>query len=571
MVDPSHGARGAVGSGAVAATALLHPIREALSEAAKATLGHAPAAVPLAAPASPEMGDIATPMAMSMAREVRRSPREIAQAVADHLSADPAAAEWLVSVDVAGPGFLNMRLSEAWFAAMATLMAETGASFGAGSARPGQRILMEYVSANPTGPPHVGHARQAAYGDSLARLLTFAGHAVTREYYVNDHGRQMRLFGASVAARYAQLCGIDAEVPDDGYRGDYVVAIAERVHAEVGDAWAARAHPPTDEALAFFSAHGETLMLEAIRGDLDRFRVGFDSFFSESTLHESGRVAAAVQKLEVAGDAYRREGALWFATSRYGDEKDRVLVRGDGDSTYLAADVAYHLDKAGRGDDVLIDVLGADHHGYIARLRAVLAAGGYPSEMLEPVIIQLVSLLERGQAKKMSKRAGTVVTLGDLLDDIGVDAARFFLVQRSHETALDLDLDLAREQSQENPVYYVQYAHARVCSILGQLEGDARASASGAPTELDPSERALVLKLAEWPEAVAEAAARRAPHRVAAYLIDLAREFHAFYHRCRVVGEVAEVQAFRIDVCRATANAVTLGLGLLGVEAPERM
>jgi arginyl-tRNA synthetase len=430
---------------------------------------------------------------------------------------------------------------------------------------------MEYVSANPTGPPHVGHARQAAYGDSLARLLTFAGHAVTREYYVNDHGRQMRLFGASVAARYAQLCGADAEVPDDGYRGDYVVAIAETVRAEVGDAWAERAHPPTDEALAFFSTQGERLMLDAIRRDLDRFRVEFDSFFSETTLHEEGRVAAAVQKLEVAGDAYRRDGALWFATSRYGDEKDRVLVRGDGDSTYLAADVAYHLDKAGRGDDVLIDVLGADHHGYIARLRAVLAAGGYPPEMLEPVIIQLVSLLERGEAKKMSKRAGTVVTLGDLLDDIGVDAARFFLVQRSHETALDLDLDLAREQSQENPVYYVQYAHARVRSILGQLGDDGGVSASGAPTSLDPADRALTLKLVEWPEAVAEAAERRAPHRVAAYLIDLARDFHAFYHRCRVVGEAPDVQAFRVDLCRATASTVTVGLGLLGVEAPDRM
>ena len=555
----------------MAESALLDPIRDALSGAAEAISGHVPPAVPLASPASPEMGDIATPMAMSMARQVRRSPREIAQAVADHLSADPAVHEWLASVEVAGPGFLNMRLTEAWFAAIATLMAESGPSFGAGSARPARRVLMEYVSANPTGPPHVGHARQAAYGDSLARLLAFAGHTVAREYYVNDHGRQMRLFGASVAARYAQLCGIEAEVPDDGYRGDYVVDIAESVRAEVGDAWADRSQPPTDEALAYFSAQGERLMLDAIRGDLDRFRVGFDSFFSETTLHEEGRVAAAVQKLEVAGDAYRRDGALWFATSKYGDEKDRVLVRSDGDSTYLAADVAYHLDKAGRGDDVLIDVLGADHHGYIARLRAVLAAGGYPPEMLEPVIIQLVSLLERGEAKKMSKRAGTVVTLGDLLDDIGVDAARFFLVQRSHETALDLDLDLAREQSQENPVYYVQYAHARVCSILGQLGGDGGVSASGAPTELDPSERALVLKLAEWPEAVAEAAERRAPHRVAAYLIDVARDFHAFYHRCRVVGEQTDVQAFRVDLCRATANTVTVGLGLLGVEAPDRM
>lgn len=549
-------------------TTVFQPIRDALAQAARDAVDITPPAIPLAAPASAEMGDLATPMAMTMAKAARRAPREIAQAVADRLVA--AGGDWLEGVEVAGPGFLNMRLSPAWFARTAAAVVAAGEGFGGGSADPVRRILLEFVSANPTGPPHVGHARQAAYGDSLARLLAFGGHTVTREYYVNDHGRQMRLFGASVAARYAQLCGREAEVPEDGYRGDYVVGVAEAVRAESGDEWADRAAPPTDEALAHFAARGEHLMLAAIRAELDRFRVGFDAFFSETVLHESGRVAAAVARLQEAGDAYVQDGAVWFATSRYGDEKDRVLVRSDGDSTYLAADVAYHLDKAGRGDDLLIDVLGADHHGYIARLRAVLAAGGYPPEMLEAVIIQLVSLVERGEAKKMSKRAGTVVTLGDLLDDIGVDAARFFLVQRSHETALDLDLDLARERSQENPVYYVQYAHARVCSILAQVGDDAPRGA-GAPAQLDPSERALLLRLAEWEQAAAEAVDRRAPHRVAAYLIDLARDFHGFYHRCRVVGEAPEVQAFRLDLCRATAGVVRLGLGLVGVEAPERM
>ncbi|MFP5451676.1 MAG: arginine--tRNA ligase [Thermoleophilia bacterium] len=553
-------------------TALLSPIRDALAAAAQAAVGETPPAVPLAPPASPEMGDIATPMAMSMARAVRRAPREIAEAVAGHLRGD-AAAEWLEAVEVAGPGFLNIRLTPAWFAAMAAHIAGRGDRFGARCALPRKRVLMEYVSANPTGPPHVGHARQAAYGDSLARMLRFGGHSVAREYYVNDYGRQMRLFGASVAARYAQLCGLDADVPEDGYRGEYVVAVAEAIRERVGDEWADRAHPPAAEALDAFSSAGERLMMRAILGDLERFRVEFDTFFSETSLHESGRVVAAVAELERVGDAYRHDDAIWFRTSKYGDEKDRVLVRGDGESTYLAADVAYHLDKAGRGDDVLIDVLGADHHGYIARLKAVLAAGGYPPDMLETVIIQLVSLVERGEAKKMSKRAGTVVTLGDLLDDIGVDAARFFLVQRSHETALDLDLDLAREQSQENPVYYVQYAHARVCSILRQLgeAGEAAAPGAPAPVELDPAERALVLRLAEWPESLAEAIERRAPHRVAAYLVDLARDFHAFYHRCRVVGEPDEVRTLRIDLCNATAATVKRGLDLLGVEAPDRM
>ena len=527
-----------------------------------------PDVVPLAPPAAAQMGDLASPIAMALARSARTSPREIAEAIAAGLRADPANAAWLAGVEVAGPGFLNMILTPSWFAAAAAELADPAHVRGRGIAAHPQSILLEFVSANPTGPPHVGHARHAAYGDSLARILAFAGHRVTREYYVNDHGRQMRLFGESVAARYAELCGRSAAVPEGGYRGDYVVTIAERVHEEIGDRHADDALT-APEALDLFTMRGEELMLAAIRADLDRFRVRFDRFFSERDLHATGTVAAGVAALQAAGDAYTSEGAVWFRTTDYGDVKDRVLVRGDGDTTYLAADVAYHLDKASRGHDRLIDILGADHHGYMARLRAVLAAGGHDPETLEITIIQLVSLLERGQAKKMSKRAGTVVTLGDLLDDIGVDAARFFLVQRSHETPLDLDLDLAREQSQENPVYYVQYAHARVCSILAQVS-DARA-ASAPPAELDPSERALVLRLVEWPVALSEAQERRAPHRVAAYLVELARDFHAFYHRCRVVGEAPDVAAVRFDICRATAATIATGLDLLGVEAPERM
>jgi len=542
-----------------------------VATAAGAAIDSDPPAVALAAPAQPEMGDLASPIAMSLAKAARRPPREIAEAIATHLRADPGSDGWLQSVEVAGPGFLNMTLSPAWFADAAARTAALGESHGAGSARRPLKILLEFVSANPTGPPHVGHARQAAYGDALGRILSFAGHSVTREYYVNDHGRQMRLFGASVAARYAELCGRAAEIPEGGYHGDYVVAIATAVREEIGDRYADDALT-SDEALDLFTARGEALMLEAIRGDLERFRVRFDRFFSETDLHRAGTVTAGVAALQASGDAYTAEGAVWFRTTDYGDTKDRVLVRGDGDTTYLAADVAYHLDKAGRGDDLLINVLGADHHGYIARLRAVLAAGGYDPEVLEVPIIQLVSLLERGEAKKMSKRAGTVVTLGDLLDDIGVDAARFFLVQRSHETPLDLDLDLAREQSQENPVYYVQYAHARVSSILAQAsDRPATDPAPPPPAALDPAERALVMRLADWPVAVAEAEERRAPHRVTAYLIELAREFHAFYHRCRVVGEPAEIEAFRLDVCRATGATIRTGLDLLGVEAPERM
>jgi len=548
---------------------LLHQIRSAVVAAAAAVVGEPPAAVPLAAPASAEMGDLASPVAMALAKAARRPPREIAEAMAAHLAADASSAAWLASVEVAGPGFLNMTLTPSWFAAAAAELAAAGGSYGAGTAATPQSILLEFVSANPTGPLHVGHARQAAYGDSLGRILAFAGHTVTREYYTNDFGRQMRLFGESVAARYAGLFGEERPIPEGGYNGDYVIAIAEAVREEVGDTLMPDAAVPTTAVIDDLTERGERLMLASISAVLRRFRVSFDAYFSERTLHDGGHVSSGIATLRASGDAYEADGAVWFRASAYGDDKDRVLVRGDGDTTYLAADVAYHLQKAGRGHDLLIDVLGADHHGYIARLRAVLEAGGHDPGSLEVMIIQLVSLLERGEAKKMSKRAGTVVTIGDLLDDIGVDAARFFLVQRSHETPLDLDLDLAREQSQENPVYYVQYAHARVCSILAQVPE--APTATGPPGALDPAERALVMCLADWPVAVSEAEERRSPHRVAAYLIELSKAFHGFYHRCRVVGEPADLAAFRLDLCRATAAVVKTGLDLLGVEAPERM
>jgi arginyl-tRNA synthetase len=550
---------------------LLAPLRDALAAAAEAVAG-SPPAVPLAPPAQGHGGDLASPVAMTLARAARRPPREIAEAIAADLGERPGAGEWLAGVEVAGPGFLNLTLAPGWFAGAARAVVAAGEGYGAGAAEAPEDVLLEFVSVNPTGPPHVGHARQAAYGDALARILAFAGHRVTREYYVNDHGRQMRLFGASVAARYGELAGRATPVPEDGYAGDYVVPIAAAVREEVGERYADEAGDPSPEALALFARRGEELMLAAIIRDLERFRVPFDRFVSERSLHEAGRVGEGIAALEAAGDAYRAEGALWFRSSRYGDEKDRVLVRGDGETTYLAADVAYHLDKASRGHDRLIDVLGADHHGYIDRLKAVLAAGGHDPDSLEVMLVQLVNLLERGEARRMSKRAGTLVTLSDLLDDIGVDAARFFLVQRSHETPLDLDLDVAREQSQENPVYYVQYAHARVRSILAQA-GDRLPPPAPPPppAELDPAERALVLRLADWPTAAAEAQERRAPHRIAAYLVELARDFHAFYHRCRVVGEAPDLEAFRLDVCRATGSTVKLGLGLIGVEAPERM
>jgi len=520
-------------------------------------------------PANPEFGDLATNVAMTLAKAAGRNPREIAADLVAGIGAAPDLGRYVESAEVAGPGFINLTLSPGWFADAARAIVAAGDAYGRGQADPPTRVLIEFVSANPTGPPHVGHARQAAYGDGVARILAYAGHRVTREFYVNDWGRQMELFGASVAARYGQLLGLSTPVPDDGYQGDYVVAIAQAMRDQVGDTYGDRLDPPDPEVLALFAARGKELMLGAMVAELERFRVRFDAFFSETTLHEGGAVARGLEALVASGDAYESEGALWFRTTAYGDEKDRVLRRSDGSTTYLAADVAYHLDKAGRGDDLLLDVLGADHHGYIARLRAVIAAGGHDPAMLEVPIVQLVSLTEGGEAKRMSKRAGTLVTLGELIDDIGVDAARFFLVQRSHETAFDLDLDVARAEGNENPVYYVQYAHARIAGILAQ---DPEAPADAAPpAALDLSERALLLSLCRWPEVVREAEARRSPHRVAAYLMDLARDFHGFYHRCRVVGEAPEVVAFRLDLLRGTRAVIAAGLGLIGVEAPDRM
>ena len=545
------------------------PLSAALAREASAVAGGADAVASLDPPRDAGFGDLATNVAMTLAKAAKRNPRELADELVGRIQADADLGPLVESAEVAGPGFINLTLSPKWFADAARAIVASGGDYGRAQADPVERILIEFVSANPTGPPHVGHARQAAYGDGVARILEYAGHDVTREYYVNDWGRQMQLFGASVAARYGQLFGLDTQVPEDGYQGDYVIGIAELMRDEVGDTYAGRVNPPDDEVLAVFAERGRDLMLRTMTAELERFRVRFDAFFSETTLHEGGAVQRGLDALIASGDAYEREGALWFRTTAYGDEKDRVLRRSDGSTTYLAADVAYHLDKAGRGDDRLLDVLGADHHGYIARLRAVIAAGGFDPDMLEVPIVQLVSLTEGGEAKRMSKRAGTLVTLGELIDDIGVDAARFFLVQRSHETAFDLDLDVARSQSNENPVYYIQYAHARIAGILAQ-NPEAPADA-GAPAELDPSERALLLTLCGWPDAVREAERRRSPHRVAAYLQDLARDFHAFYHRCRVVGEAPEVIAFRLDLLRATRTVIAMGLDLIGVEAPDRM
>jgi arginyl-tRNA synthetase len=512
-------------------------------------------------PPRAEFGDFSTNVAMLLAPALKAPPREIAQQVGDRLGAG--LGEELERAEVAGPGFLNLFLSDSWFRHALEGLRERGDRFGAGVVPEGERerILVEFVSANPTGPLNAAGGRHAAYGDSLARVLELAGHDVEREYYVNDYGTQVELFGRSIAAHMR-----GEPVPEGGYQGDYVRDLAERLRAEGLD----------DSDVGALTQRGVAVMLDEVRATLDRFRVRFDRFFSERSLHEAGAIEPAIARLEVAGHVYTSEGAVWFRATTFGDDKDRVLRRSSGEYTYFAPDIAHHLEKVAWGHDRVIDVWGADHHGYVARMRAAFEALGNPAQ-LEVVIMQLVHIVERGERAKMSKRRGDFVALDELIADIGVDAARFFMVERTPDTTIDLDLDLARRRSQENPVYYVQYAHARIASILRnageQRVARAREAAIGSGSApLEPAERTLVKRLLELPEEVKVAAERRAPHRLTAYAHDVASDFHAFYRDCRVVGaEPAELEDVRLVLCDETRRVIARVLDLVGVSAPESM
>jgi arginyl-tRNA synthetase len=451
-------------------------------------------------------------------------------------------------------------MSDAWFRQALTSTGRAGDEFGRGQPAVREKIQVEFVSANPTGPANAATGRHAAYGDSLARILTFAGHEVQREYYVNDHGGQVGRFGASIRARAR-----GEELPEDGYHGEYVLDLANRIEGA--------ADADVDE----LARRGVDLMIEEVRATLHRYRVTFDRFFHERELHETGMVERAIDLLREHGYVYESEGATWLRTTALGDEKDRVLKRSDGQPTYFASDIAYHEDKRERGFDRLIDVWGADHHGHVTRMHVAWEALGGDRDRLELLIMQLVNLLEGRRRFQSSKRSGNFVSLDDLIDDIGVDAARFFMLQRSHDTTLDLDLKLAREQSQENPVYYVQYAHARIASILRKA-GDARVgeavasdlgSSGGGGEPLHASASALLKQLLEFPEEVRLAAERRAPHRLTAYSLEVARSFSAFYRDCQVVG--GEDEDFRIALSVQARRVIAQALDLLGVEAPESM
>jgi arginyl-tRNA synthetase len=509
-------------------------------------------------PKQADHGDYATNAALVLAPVLKAPPREVAERLGSVLR--DRLGDALERVEVAGPGFLNLFLADPWYVEAVDWVLAAGEGYGGRSASPALRIDIEFVSANPTGPLTAASGRHAAYGDALARVLEFAGHEVTREYYFNDAGTQIEKLGESIRARAR-----GEEVPEGGYEGDYVRELA----AEIPGA----ADLDADE----LARVGVELMLDRIKAMLRAYRVDFDVFFNERALHEGvpSAVERAFERLSEAGHTYRSDGALWLRTTDFGDDKDRVLERSTGQPTYFAADVAYVENKLERGFDQLVLPLGSDHHGYIARLKSIMGSLGADPERLEVPILQFVHVVEGGARASMSKRRGEFITLEELVGEIGVDATRYFMLSRSHDSTIDLDLDLARQQSSENPVYYVQYAHARITSIRRKAgeERVARAlAASGAAVDLHPSERALVKKLLAFPEEVAEAAERRAPHRITVYALDLAQTFTAFYRDCQVVGVApVELEDWRLRLSVVTQRTIARALDLLGVDAPDEM
>jgi arginyl-tRNA synthetase len=523
-------------------------------------------------PRNPQFGDYAANLAMLLAKQARRNPREVAEAIRQRLPKD--AFSWVERVEVAGAGFLNFYLRHDWAGAVVRHILQRGMQYGNLTLGAGKRVLIEFVSANPTGPLTLGHGRNAAVGDTLARLYEAAGYTVEREFYINDgeNSTQIRNFALSVLTRYRQLLGESAEMPEDGYHGEYVKEIAQGIRAQYGDSFA---EGNSETVLKRFEQIAKQQMLEEQARDLADFGVRFDRWFSEQSLYDAGAVQATLELLKTRGYAYEHEGALWLKSTVFGDEKDRVLVRANGMPTYLAADVAYHRDKFERGYDLMIDLWGADHHGYVARMKAAMAALGYDPDRLHILIYQLVNLFRGAEPVRMSKRAGEFITLREVMDEIGTDALRFFYLLRSHDSTLDIDIELAQEQSEKNPVYYVQYAHARICSIERTAAERGVAMPDPETTDLSvlthPAEIALVKRLADLPDEIALAVRHDAPHRLTAYALEVARAFHGFYTECRVLGAEPALQAARLLLTQATRITLARTLGLLGVSAPERM
>ncbi len=516
-----------------------------------------------------EHGDYATNVALSLAGQAKRNPREMALWFAERLGSKK---DLFSKVEVAGPGFINFFIAPAYWQQVPKKILTLGEKYGQSQVGQGQKVQVEFVSANPTGPLHIGHGRGAAVGDTLARVLSWAGFEVEKEYYINDVGRQMRILGQSVYLRAKELGGEKLDFPKDHYQGEYIRELARELLALEPDLLT----KPEEEAIEIAKNFAVEKILSGIRKDLEDFGVTYDSWFSEKSLYESSEVKKALDLLKEKGLLYEKEGALWFKAADFGDEKDRVVIRATGEPTYFASDIAYHHHKfLTRGYDQVVDIWGADHHGYIPRLKAAVKALGIEPERLQVILIQMVNLIEGGELKSMSTRAGEFVTLRELLDEVGRDATRFIFLTRRADSPLDFDVDLAKRQSQENPVYYVQYAHARLASIFRKAE---EAQVELKPlTEIDfsllnePEDFTLLKLLDYFPDVIEGAALKREPHRLTFYLLDLATAFHNYYTKHRFLGEDKGLTQARLALAKALKQVIAQGLWLLGVSAPERM
>lgn len=525
-----------------------------------------PAQVGFERPKQAAHGDWATSVALSLAKQRRQNPRQLAEAIVANLQLDPALVE---KAEIAGPGFINFRLSQNWlYKELAALLA-AGPQYGNSRTGNGKKVQVEFVSVNPTGPLHVGHGRGAFVGDAIARLLQCAGYDVQKEYYVNDAGNQIDKLGRSVLARLNEIWGRPFEFPEGGYQGEYLKAYARQLDAKQGGRLQGL---PPEQLLAEVTRISREGMLAQLKSSLKDLKVEFDNWFSETSLVESGAIKRALDELKGKGYIYEQDGAVFFRATEFGDEKDRVVIKSGGEHTYFAADIAYMKDKFARGFQTLIYVWGADHHGDVPRMRGAAKAMGHDPDALEFILMQMVRLIEEGREVKFSKRSGVIVTLDELKDDVGADVMRYFFLMRRSQSQFDFDLDLARKQSDENPVYYVQYAHARICSILAHAAEKGVARAAGELALLkEPEEVALIKALLEFPELVTGAALAREPHRITTYLQELAGIFHAFYHQHRVVTDDSKISNARLDLCDATRTVIANGLQLLGVSSPEKM
>jgi len=545
-------------------------IKDALKEAilkAELTDSEGMPAIQLDSPRDKANGDYATNIAMQLTKLAKKPPRAIAEAILENLDTTGTVIE---KIDIAGPGFMNISIRKDYLADVVKAVLQQGADYGRSNAGADEKIQVEFVSANPTGDLHLGHARGASVGDSLCNVLDYAGYDVSREYYINDAGNQINNLAISLEVRYNEALGLDAEMPEDGYRGQDIIDIAKALVAEHGDAILQKT---AEERFAFFRSHGLKVELAKLQQDLADFRVKFDVWFSETSLYENGKIEVALDKLRANGHVFEEGGATWFRSTTFGDDKDRVLIKNDGSFTYLSPDISYHEDKINRGFGKLINIWGADHHGYIPRMKAAIQALGYDRETLEVNIIQMVQLYKDGEKMKMSKRTGKAVTMRELVEEVGLDAVRYFFAMRSGDSHMDFDLDLAVSQSNENPVYYAQYAHARISSIL-RSAAEQGLSASEEHLNLLQAEKEIdvLKKMGDFPQVVAEAARIRSPHRVATYIQELAATFHSFYNAEKVLDATnPDMTGARLALITAVRTTIANALRLIGVSAPEKM